>query len=107
MPRSVFLGEFEQLVLLSVMHLGDAAYVIDLRENLNAIAGRTVSRGSLYRTLDRLAEKGYVDWAVEEDVPGRSGHPRRNLRVTSRGREMLRLSRKTLLELWDGLEDSL
>ena len=44
MPTNVILGEFEQLVLLGILRLGDDAYALPLRE----------SRGALYRTLDRL-----------------------------------------------------
>lgn len=69
MPTPVFLGEFEQLVLLSLLQAGDAAHgdtpVQDLRERLKSLAGRSVSRGSLYRTLDRLEEKGCVAWDVD------------------------------------------
>ncbi len=104
MPKSVLLGEFEQLVMLTILELDEKAYAINLRNRLNEIAGRTVSRGALYRTLDRLSAKGYVGWEIETDAPDRSGHPRRNFYVSKRGVEMLRLSREKLMGLWDGLK---
>lgn len=108
MPSSVFVSEFEQLVLLNLLHLGDDGFAIELRERLNDTAGRTVSRGALYRTLDRLEEKGWVAWDVDADeIPERGGHPRRRFRVTAEGVAALRASRDALLELWSGLEEVL
>lgn len=105
MPTPVFLGEFEQLVLLCLLQLGENAPALDLREHLEEVAGRSISRGSLYRTLDRLEEKGWVAWSLdEEDVPERGGHPRRRFRVTEEGIAVLRESRDALLDLWGGLE---
>lgn len=105
MPTPIFLGEFEQLVLLVLLQLGDDAPVLDLLTRLEEVAGRSISRGSLYRTLDRLEAKGWVAWSLdEEDVPERGGHPRRRFRVTPEGIAVLRESRDALLDLWGGLE---
>jgi DNA-binding PadR family transcriptional regulator len=95
MPIPVFLGEFEQFVLLAILQvareLRDDVPVHALRERLQALAGRGVSRGALYRTLDRLEEKGRVVWDVDaEDVPERGGHPRRRFQVTPDGIAVLR-----------------
>jgi DNA-binding PadR family transcriptional regulator len=108
MPTSVFVSEFEQLVLLHLLHLGREGFAIELRERLARTAGRPVSRGALYRTLDRLEGKGWVAWEVdEEEIPERGGHPRRRFRVTEEGVVALRASREALLDLWDGLEEVL
>lgn len=108
MPTPVFLGEFEQLVLLALLQtrreLGDDVPVRALLDRLAELAGRGVSRGALYRTLDRLEDKGWVAWSLDdEDVPERGGHPRRRFRVTEPGIEVLRSSRATLLELWSSV----
>ena len=108
MPTNIIIGEFEQLVLLAVLQLGDDAYAIDIRDKLSTIAGRTISRGALYRTLDRLTEKGLVAWDLEENqVPERGGHPRRQFAATTEGVAALKESRARLLELWTGLEEVL
>ena len=112
MPTPIFLGEFEQLVLLALLELteehGEDASVQSLRHRLESLADRSMSRGALYRTLDRLEEKGWVAWSVdEEDVPERGGHPRRRFAVTPDGIAVLRASRETLLGLWAGLEEVL
>jgi PadR family transcriptional regulator, regulatory protein PadR len=100
-PTNVILGEFEQFVLLAVLRLGDEAYALPLRDALTKIAGRSVARGALYRTLDRLAEKGLLEWEIEAEVPSRGGLPRRRFMVTRPGLAALRKSRRTLLALWD------
>ena len=112
MPTPVFLGEFEQLVLLALLQvtveLGEEAPVQALRQRLDGLAGRSVSRGALYRTLDRIEEKSWVSWTVdEEDIPERGGHPRRRFRVTPEGIAVLKASRRTLLGLWSELEEVL
>lgn len=105
MSRPVFLGEFEQLVLIAILHLENDTGVLTLKEKLDDIAGRAVSRGALYRTLDRLADKGWIDWSLdEEERPERGGHPRRRLMVTKQGIAILKASRRTLLQLWRGIE---
>jgi DNA-binding PadR family transcriptional regulator len=107
MPRNIFVGEFEQLILLTLLRLGEGAYALPLRDELSRVANRPISRGALYRTLDRLDQKAYVAWELEDGVPNRGGHPRRRFRVTPRGIEALRASRQTLLHLWQGLEEAL
>lgn len=101
-----FIGEFEQMVLLAVLRLGDAAYAIEVRKELERCASRVVSRGALYRTFDRLEAKGYVDWTLEDrsPAPDRGGHPMRHFRVTDAGVETLAVSRSALTMLWEGLE---
>jgi DNA-binding PadR family transcriptional regulator len=101
-----YIGEFEQMVLLAMLQQGDKAYAIDVRKELERCAARSVSRGALYRTFDRLEQKGYIEWELAEDnpVPDRGGHPMRLFRVTEAGLDALRASRSALLELWRGLD---
>ena len=107
MPHPIFLGEFEQLVLLALLKIPDEPYALHLREELNRLARRPVSRGALYRTLDRLQQKGYVEWSIEENGAERSGHVRRRFAVTETGRTVLRASRTALQELWGEVEEAL
>jgi len=107
MPKSVFVGEFEQLVLLTLLRLGDHGYALPLRQSLSETTGRKVSRGALYRTLERMEQKGFVSWELEEEIQDRGGHVRRCYRVSGEGVAQLRASRNALLDLWDGLEEVL
>lgn len=98
------LGEFEQLVLLVVVRLGDDAFAPSIGEVLDETVGRGVTRGALYSTLNRLESKGLLEWTAEEPDPDRGGHIRRVFSVTERGLDALRSRRRTLLTLWDGIE---
>jgi DNA-binding PadR family transcriptional regulator len=102
-----YLGEFEQMVLLSIMRLGQQAYGLAIRDELESVAGRSPSSGALYTTLDRMEKKGLLASSAGEITQERGGRPRRYVRVTSEGRALLARSRSTLLALWDGLEGAL
>jgi len=102
-----FLGEFEQMVLLSIMRLGKGAYGLAIKDELESVAGRSPSSGALYTTLDRMERKGFLESHPGESSSERGGRPRRYVRLTAAGREMLARSRSTLLALWDGLEGAL
>jgi PadR family transcriptional regulator PadR len=104
---SRFLGEFEQMVLLSVLQLKTEAYAVGILEELDERAGRSVSRGALYKTLERLERKGLLTWRTEDGSPERGGHPRRFFAVTPRGITALQDSRQVLIRLWEGLDSVL
>src|SRR3954471_18117494 len=103
MTRSA-LGQFEHVVLLAILRLGDAAYAPSILEELERRTGRPPSPGSMYVTLDRLEEKGLVRSRLAEANDERGGRPRRYVTVTALGVRHLRDSRNALLELWRGLE---
>jgi len=102
--RAAFPGEFEQMVLLAILQLGDDAFALQVIRELDGRAGRRVSRGALYKTLERLEGKGFLEWEVEDPTPGRGGHPRRRFRVTPAGVAALQTSRDALFRLWKGLD---
>ncbi len=98
-----FPSEFEQMVLLAILRLKSEAYALAIVRELDREAGRSVSRGALYKTLERMEAKGYLAWSTEASTPDRGGHPRRLFTVTPAGVEVLRTSREALLRLWRGL----
>jgi len=102
-----YLGEFEQMVLLSIMRLSSEAYGLAVKDELEAVAGRSPSSGSLYTTLDRMEKKGLVVSSAGEATQERGGRPRRYVQVTPEGKALLVRSRSTLIALWDGLEGAL
>lgn len=106
MPKSAFLGEWEQLVLLAIMRSEQRAYALELRAHLSDVVGRTVARGALYRTLDRLGEKGFVKWVIEPPTEGRGGHPTRRFVVTKSGRAAVNASRRALQTLWKEVDEA-
>jgi PadR family transcriptional regulator, regulatory protein PadR len=99
-----FLGEFEQRVLLAILRCDGHAYPIEIRKEITRASGVEPSRGAFYTTLDRLEAKKLLRWTSERGDAGRDGLPQRRFAVTAEGVKALRASRKTLLELWTGLE---
>jgi DNA-binding PadR family transcriptional regulator len=102
--KQIFPAEFEQMVLLAILQLQENAFALQVLRELDRRAGRRVSRGALYKTLERLEDKGFVEWDVEDATPDRGGHPRRRFHVTPVGIRALRSSRDTLFRLWQGLD---
>lgn len=107
MAGSDLLGEFEQLVLLAILQNREQGYAILLRRTIEDGTERPVSRGALYRTLDRLADKGLVAWSLEEADESRGGNPRKRFSVTPDGVEALQRARAVVSRLSSGLEDLL
>jgi PadR family transcriptional regulator, regulatory protein PadR len=103
----IYLGEFEQVVLLAILRLKDDAYAIPVREEIEARTGRTVARGALYTALERLEAKRCLRSRMSEPLPERGGRSRRYFAVTSAGLSAVRASRRALLQLWSGLESQL
>ena len=104
MPKNTLLGQFEQMVLLSLLQLGEQAHAITIRKFLADEANHRVTRGALYRTLDRLEAKGYVGWVTDEPIPERDGYSRRRFEVTPDGLTSLRSSQQAIDTLSRGLE---
>src|ERR1051325_4790289 len=104
MAKNAYLGEFEQQVLLVILRLGDEALGPDIGRELEARAGRRVSRGALYTTFDRLEDKGLVRWRTIPGTEARDGLPRRLYSVTGAGVTALRAARDVVRKLWDGLD---
>ncbi len=104
MAPGSFLGEFEHLVLLAILQLDDDAYAIRLRQHLTDTAERSVSRGALYATLERLKHKGLLTWDVREATASRGGMPRRRFRVTAKGLRAVRATQRVISRMSEGLE---
>jgi DNA-binding PadR family transcriptional regulator len=104
MKRYDSLGEFEQSVLLAIVHLGADAYGVTIRREIETRLGRPVVVGALYTALDRLEKKGYVGSSMSEPTPERGGRAKRHFRVKAAGVGALRQSRETLARMWQGLD---
>jgi PadR family transcriptional regulator len=98
------LGEFEQVVLLAILRMGDDAYAVSIRDEILQCTGRDVSRGSIYITLDRLETKGYLKSRLADPTPERGGRAKRYYALRPRAVEALKESRRALVALWRGLE---
>jgi len=101
---SDYLGEFEQLVLLALMRLGEEAYGVTIRDTLRERAGRRASFGAIYSTLRRLEAKGLVRSSVGEPTPVRGGRAKKRIAVTPRGRAAVREARRAFGRMAEGLK---
>jgi PadR family transcriptional regulator, regulatory protein PadR len=99
-----YLGEFEHIVVLALLRLGDEAYGVSVRQEIAKCIDRDVSVGAIYATLDRLEEKGYVTSSMGEPTPKRGGRPKRFFRVTAKGVSAVNRTRRALLSMSKGLK---
>ncbi len=98
------LGEFEQVVLLAILRLTDAAYGVSIRSEIEVCTGRKVSPGALYTTLERLEGKGLVTGRSGEPTPERGGRAKRFYTVTKAGRGRLVAAQTAFRSLLVGLD---
>jgi DNA-binding PadR family transcriptional regulator len=104
MPRTHNLGEFEQIVLLSILHLGETAYGVRVRAEIADHTGRSVAPGALYTTLDRLEDKGFVTSRVGDPTPERGGRAKRYYKVSASGLKAVKRAQNAYQSLLQGLE---
>ena len=101
------LGEFEHMVLLAILHLGDGVYGVPIVDEIQRRTGRTVAPAAVYVTLRRLEQKGLLTSWMSDSTPERGGKPRRCVKVTGAGLNSLRESRKVFDSMWKGLDSKL
>jgi DNA-binding PadR family transcriptional regulator len=101
------LGEFEQMVLLAILHLGDEVYGVPIVDEIERRTGRSVAPAAVYITLRRLEQKGLLASWMSDPMPERGGKARRCVKVTRAGLEMLRESRQVIDQMWKGLDPGL
>ena len=95
-----YLGEFELMVLLAVIHLGDEAYGVPISRELEANRGRDVAVGSVYAALERLETKGLVTSSMGDPTPERGGKAKRYFSITKEGLRQVHETRRVLSKLW-------
>jgi PadR family transcriptional regulator, regulatory protein PadR len=96
-----YLGEFEELVLLTVALLNDEAYGVSIQHEMEERCNRSVSIGALHSTITRLEEKGYLKSWVGGATAERGGRSKRYYEVTQSGKAMLRAQKGLRDELWE------
>lgn len=101
------LGEFEQLVLLAILHLGNDVYGVPIVDEIERRTGRRVAQAAVYITLRRLEQKGLLTSWMSEPTAERGGKARRCVKVSRAGVTLLRDSRLALDKMWRGLDPEL
>ena len=95
-----YLGEFEELVLLTIAALGDDAYGVAVKEDIESRTGRSLSIGALHTTITRLEEKEYIKSWLGEPTQERGGRRKRYFQLTNDGKVALHKMKELRDELW-------
>ena len=104
MTQALNLGEFEQLILLAILRLGDQAYGVTIRAELADRAGRTIAPGALYTALERLEAKDLIASRMGDPTPQRGGRAKRYVTVTAPGLQALTRAVQAYERLLEGLD---
>jgi len=99
MAKGQYPAEFELYVMSALARLGDEAYGMTVRREIETRSGRGVSIGAVYATLERLSLKGYVKFRVSDPRPVQGGRARRYARLTPLGRRTLDEATEMLLRM--------
>jgi PadR family transcriptional regulator len=97
------LGHFELLVLLALMREGEEAYGVPIARAIEDSTGKPVILASVYNTLERLEQKGFVRSVVGDPTPERGGRAKRYFSITTAGLREVRAAKKALTILWRGI----
>jgi PadR family transcriptional regulator, regulatory protein PadR len=98
-----YAGEFELIILLAILRLGDDAYGVTIGDELARETSRDVTMGAIYKTLGRLEDKGYVSAHLGDPTPQRGGRRKKIYRVEAAGTAVVRRSWADLRRLTRGL----
>jgi len=98
--KGTHLGEFQEVALLTILVLGNEAYGVSIKQEINKNVNRAISRGALHTALTRLEEKGYLTSRQGEANAERGGRPKRYYEVTNKGKSVLTEAKETRDQLW-------
>ena len=97
------LTDFELMVLLAILRVGDAAYGVPIAREIEDTGGRPVVRASVYTVLDRLEDRGLVASSVGQPTAERGGRSKRFFKVTAKGLRAVQQTQRALTALWHGI----
>ena len=97
------LGEFEEIVILTIGILNNRAYSVSIKDEIESRLSRSVSFGALHTALKRLEDKGYLKSFSGESTEERAGRPRQYFEITAIGKKAMRYTKDTRDELWKAI----
>lgn len=103
MSKRDYPGEFELMVLLAIVRLGDQAYGVPISKELMLTTGREATLGSVYAALDRLEQKGLVSSKLADPTRARGGRAKRYFKATPKGLKSAQATKKAFTRLWSGI----
>jgi len=97
------LGEFEEIVLLTIAILYKEAYGVAIKKEIEERLSRSVSMGALHTALVRLEDKGYLKAFEGEATPERAGRPKKFFEITAFGKKAMEYTKNTRNQLWNAI----
>jgi len=107
MAKGDFLGEFEYIVMLSLIRLGEDAYGMTIRRDIEERTERTIAVGAVYAALERLEDKGYIRSREGETTRGRGSRSKTYYKVTGAGLRAVQQTRSVFRRMEKGMEPQL
>jgi DNA-binding PadR family transcriptional regulator len=101
--KKYHLGEFEEIVILTIAILQQEAYSVAIKEEIESRLSRSVSMGALHTALVRMEEKGFVKSLSGETAEDRMGRPRKYFQITALGKKAMQYAKETRNELWKAI----
>ena len=103
MPNPNPLSNFELVVLLALIRLGDEAYGVPISKEIEEHSGHDVALGSVYAALERLGARGFVTSTVGDPTPERGGRAKKYFKITGKGMKVVQETQRTLTRPWKGI----
>jgi DNA-binding PadR family transcriptional regulator len=100
-----FLTDFELMILLAILRLGDEAYGVPIAREIEEIGGRTALLGAIYAALERLENNGLVTSWYGDPTAARGGRAKRYFAVTRKGLQAVKDTRRAFTALWSGIPE--
>ena len=98
-----YLTDFELMILLAILRVGDEAYGVPIAREIESTGERSVVLAAVYAALDRLETNGLVSSSLGDPTPARGGRAKRMFRVTPAGLKAVKQTRRALTRLWSGV----
>jgi DNA-binding PadR family transcriptional regulator len=98
--KKYYLGEFEEVVILTIGILNNEAYSVAIKDEIESRLSRSVSMGAMHTALKRLEDKGYLRSYAGEATEERAGRPKRFFEITALGKKAMQYTKETRDQLW-------
>ena len=104
MPRDL-LTDFELMILLAILRVGEGAYGVLIAREIERTGGRRAVLGAVYAALDRLERNGFASSSIGDPTPARGGRAKRFFQVTPAGIDAVKSTQSALVSLWTGIPE--
>lgn len=98
--KKYYLGEFEEVVILTIGILNNEAYSVAIKDEIESRLSRSVSMGAMHTALKRLEDKGYLRSYPGESTEERAGRPKRFFEITALGKKAVQYTKESRDQLW-------